>query len=101
VHDGPQGSEGVLRVVGVELLVILGARRLALLPLRISNQRFWIFSRIACGGIAGRRSNEFVPAKRRRFNVTSADEMRKSLVSMFDVAPFLMKYSSWRERLLR
>ena len=51
--------------------------------------------------MAGRRSEELVPEKSRRLSVTSAEEIRKSFVSMFEVAPCRMKYSSCRERFLR
>jgi hypothetical protein len=91
----------VLREVRVQLLVVLGALRLALLALADLAPARAISSRTGCGGIAGRRSEEAVPGKERRFSVTSADEILKSLVSMLEVAPWRMKNSSWRERLLR
>jgi len=69
------------------------------LLLRISHHRFWIASRTAGAGIAGRRSFSWVPEKRRRLSVTSVEEIRNSLESIAEVAPWRMKCSICCERL--
>ena len=87
----PQAEEG-LRII--EAVVAQGAIEVTLLGQNVNAYGVEFGERDAfadllraCGGIAGRRSSGLVPAKRRRLSVTSAEEMRKSFVSIAEVAP--------------
>ena len=102
VHHGPERGERVLaenRRAVPRSPRRGSARAPCLCGSRTSGR--WIFSRTLCGGIAGRRNSGLVPANRRRFRVTSADEILEELRQHVRSGATRMKYSSWRERLLR